>query len=93
MLVGAPSALDRHPDLVAAALAGGVPVVPATDEAVAGLSETVSPQGIVAVCTFGILFFLPMVTWLVVVIFSIIAGMKANEGVVYRYPMTWRMVK
>jgi TrmH family RNA methyltransferase len=52
VLVGAPSALDRHPDLVAAALAGGVPVVPATDEAVAGLSETVSPQGIVAVCTF-----------------------------------------
>ena len=48
---------------------------------------------IVAVCTFGILFFLPMVTWLVVVIFSIIAGMKANEGVVYRYPMTWRLVK
>jgi uncharacterized protein len=48
---------------------------------------------IVAVCTFGVLFFLPMITWLVVVIFSIIAGMKANEGVVYRYPMTWRMVK
>ena len=48
---------------------------------------------IVAVCSFGILFFLPMVTWLVVVIFSIIAGMKANEGVVYRYPMTWRLVK
>jgi len=48
---------------------------------------------VVAVCTFGILFFLPMVTWLVVIIFSIIAGMKANEGVVYRYPMTWRLVK
>ena len=48
---------------------------------------------IVAVCTFGVLFFLPMLTWLVVVIFSIIAGMKANEGVVYRYPMTWRLVK
>lgn len=48
---------------------------------------------IIAVCSFGILFFLPMVTWLVVVIFSIIAGMKANEGVVYRYPMTWRLVK
>ncbi|HEU4347062.1 MAG TPA: DUF4870 domain-containing protein, partial [Actinoplanes sp.] len=48
---------------------------------------------IVAVCTFGILFFLPMITWLVVIIFSIIAGMKANEGVLYHYPMTWRLVK
>jgi hypothetical protein len=48
---------------------------------------------IVAVCTFGILFFLPMVTWLVVIIFSIIAGMKANEGQLYHYPMTWRIVK
>jgi hypothetical protein len=48
---------------------------------------------ILAVCTFGVLFFLPMVTWLVVVIFSVIAGMKANEGQLYRYPMTWRIVK
>ena len=48
---------------------------------------------IVAVCTFGILFFLPMVTWVVVIVFSIIAGMKANEGVLYHYPMTWRIVK
>ena len=48
---------------------------------------------IVAVCTFGILFFLPMVTWVVVIVFAIIAGMKANEGVLYHYPMTWRIVK
>jgi uncharacterized Tic20 family protein len=48
---------------------------------------------IVAVCTFGILFFLPMVTWVVVIVFSIIAGMKANEGTLYHYPMTWRIVK
>jgi len=48
---------------------------------------------IVAVCTFGILFFLPMITWVVVIVFSIIAGMKANEGTLYRYPMTWRLVK
>jgi uncharacterized protein len=48
---------------------------------------------IVAVCTLGILFFLPMVTWLVVIIFSILGGMKANEGVLYHYPMTWRLVK
>lgn len=48
---------------------------------------------IVAVCTFGVLFFLPMVTWIVVIVFSIIAGMKANEGVLYHYPVTWRIVK
>jgi uncharacterized Tic20 family protein len=48
---------------------------------------------IVAVCTFGVLFFLPMVTWVVVIVFSIIAGMKANEGTLYHYPMTWRIVK
>jgi uncharacterized protein len=48
---------------------------------------------ILAVCTVGILFFLPMITWIVVVVFSILAGMKANEGQLYRYPMTWRIVK
>jgi uncharacterized Tic20 family protein len=48
---------------------------------------------IVAVCTLGILFFLPMVTWIVVIIFSILGGMKANEGTLYHYPMTWRIVK
>jgi uncharacterized Tic20 family protein len=48
---------------------------------------------ILAVCSFGILFFLPILTWLVVVVFSIIAGLKANEGQLYHYPMTWRVVK
>jgi hypothetical protein len=48
---------------------------------------------ILAVCTFGILFFLPIITWVVVIVFSIIGGMKANEGVLYHYPMTWRVVK
>ena len=48
---------------------------------------------IIAGCTLGLLFFLPMITWAVVIIFSIIAGLKANEGVLYRYPMTWRIVK
>jgi uncharacterized protein len=47
---------------------------------------------ILAVCTFGILFFLPIITWVVVIVFSIIGGMKANEGVLYHYPMTWRLV-
>jgi uncharacterized Tic20 family protein len=48
---------------------------------------------VLGVCTLGILFFLPLVTWVVIIVFSIIAGMKANEGQLYRYPMTWRIVK
>ena len=48
---------------------------------------------ILAVCTAGILFFLPTVTWIVVIVFAILAGIKANDGEVYRYPMTWRPVK
>jgi len=44
------SAAERQPELVTAARAAGVRVVPATDSAVASLSDTVTPQGIVAVC-------------------------------------------
>jgi uncharacterized Tic20 family protein len=47
---------------------------------------------VLATCTIGILFFLPIITWIVVIVFSIIAGLKANEGELYRYPMTWRVV-
>ena len=42
---------------------------------------------------FGILFFLPLIAWAVVIVFSVIAGMKANEGQLYTYPMTLRLVK
>jgi uncharacterized protein len=48
---------------------------------------------ILAVCSFGILFFLPLITWAVIIIFSIIGGMRANEGALYHYPMSIRMVK
>jgi RNA methyltransferase, TrmH family len=41
---------DRHADVVARAVAADVPVHEAEDAAVASLSETVTPQGIVAVC-------------------------------------------
>lgn len=34
-----------------------------------------------------------MATWVVSLIFSIIAGMKANEGVAYRYPFAVRLIK
>ncbi len=43
-------AAEAHPDLVAAARSAGARVSPVTDRAAAALSETVTPQGIVAVC-------------------------------------------
>ncbi|HWM56897.1 MAG TPA: RNA methyltransferase [Pseudonocardia sp.] len=45
-----PAAADRHPELTAAARTAGVRVVPVTEAAAASLSDTVTPQGIVAVC-------------------------------------------
>ncbi|MEV6491349.1 DUF4870 domain-containing protein [Actinoplanes sp. NPDC051633] len=48
---------------------------------------------VIGACTLGILFFLPIITWIVVIVFSIIGGMKANEGQLYHYPATFRMVK
>ncbi|MEJ2857380.1 MULTISPECIES: TrmH family RNA methyltransferase [unclassified Saccharothrix] len=43
-------AADRNPELVRTAVDAGVPVSTVTEKAAAGLSETVSPQGVVAVC-------------------------------------------
>lgn len=40
----------RNPELLERARERGVPVVPVTDAAAAGLSDTVTPQGLVAVC-------------------------------------------
>ncbi|GGX99593.1 TrmH family RNA methyltransferase [Streptomyces hiroshimensis] len=47
-----PDAAERHADIVAAALAAGVPVLTATDEVIAEMSDTVTPQGIVGLCRF-----------------------------------------
>ncbi|WP_207908717.1 TrmH family RNA methyltransferase [Pseudonocardia endophytica] len=44
------TAADRNPDLLDRAAARGVRIGPVTDEAAAALSETVTPQGLVAVC-------------------------------------------
>jgi RNA methyltransferase, TrmH family len=44
------AAAERHPDLLAAAVAAGARTVPVTDRAAASLSDTVTPQGMVAVC-------------------------------------------
>ena len=45
-------AAQRHPDLLAAARASGLPVHAIGDEAMAAIAQTVTPQGIVAVCAF-----------------------------------------
>jgi TrmH family RNA methyltransferase len=42
---------DRHPDLERRADAAGLRVARVTEKAAAGLSDTVTPQGVVAVCT------------------------------------------
>lgn len=45
-----PSAAVRHADLVDLAMAAGVPVHHGGEAALASLSETITPQGIVAIC-------------------------------------------
>ncbi|MEV6798915.1 RNA methyltransferase [Micromonospora rifamycinica] len=49
-LFGTPAALDRHAELAARAARADLPVSEVTDEALAALTETVAPQGLVAVC-------------------------------------------
>jgi TrmH family RNA methyltransferase len=44
------TALGHNPDVINAALAAEVPMSPVTDRAAAMMSETVTPQGILAVC-------------------------------------------
>lgn len=43
-------AADRYPEIVDGARAGRVPLREATDEVLAALADTVTPQGLVAVC-------------------------------------------
>lgn len=38
-------------------------------------------------------FLLLLAVWIVGIVFVIIAALKANEGVAYRYPMTIRLIK
>ncbi len=49
-LFASPSAAVRHADLVDATFEQGIPVHHADEQAFAALSETVTPQGLVAVC-------------------------------------------
>ncbi|WP_084103263.1 DUF4870 domain-containing protein [Demequina sp. NBRC 110056] len=43
--------------------------------------------------TFGILFFLPFLVWVVALVFQIMGGMAANKHQRYRYPFALRLVK
>lgn len=45
-------AAERHAEIVADARAAGLPVLTATDEVIADICDTVTPQGIVALCRF-----------------------------------------
>ncbi|MFL6150914.1 MAG: TrmH family RNA methyltransferase [Ornithinibacter sp.] len=51
-IFAAPNAGTAHPDILTAALEARVPWQVADDAALAGLSDTVQPQGLVAVCRF-----------------------------------------
>jgi len=46
------AAADRYPEIIDAARRAGAAIVPAEDDVVASLSDTVNPQGMVAVCRF-----------------------------------------
>jgi len=43
--------------------------------------------------TLGLLFFVPMIVGLGALVLCVMAGMKANEGVDYRYPFAIRLIK
>jgi TrmH family RNA methyltransferase len=51
-LYATPEAEERHPELVAEARAAGAPVLTATPQVIAEIADTVTPQGLVAVCRF-----------------------------------------
>jgi RNA methyltransferase, TrmH family len=51
-LFATPEAADRHPELIAAARATDAGVHLATAEVVDGISQTITPQGLVGVCRF-----------------------------------------
>ena len=48
---------------------------------------------IISICTLFLLSFLPFIVWIVIIVFSVIGGVKANAGELYKYPMSIRLVK
>jgi TrmH family RNA methyltransferase len=45
-------AAARHPEIIDAARVGGATVTPATDGVIAAMAQTITPQGMVAICRF-----------------------------------------
>ncbi len=43
--------------------------------------------------SFGLLFFLPMLVWVLNAVFCVIGGLAAQKGQAYRYPFAIRLVK
>jgi len=41
----------------------------------------------------GIGFIIIPVVWVAALVFEIIAGLAANKGEAYRYPLNWRLIK
>ncbi len=48
---------------------------------------------ILAVVTLGLLFFVPVIVAIVNLVLCIIAGLKAKDGIAYRYPFALRLIK
>lgn len=51
-LFATPEALQRHPEFADSAVGAGARVIPVTREALQRLTDTVTPQGVVAVCQY-----------------------------------------
>jgi uncharacterized Tic20 family protein len=69
-----------------------------TDQSKEALNFTISlfivyvALTVLSFVTFGLAGLLTPVVWLVSVVFFIIAGLKAKDGVRYRYPLTLRLI-
>lgn len=48
---------------------------------------------VLVLISFGILFFMPMLVWVLNAIFCVIGGLAAQKGGAYRYPFALRLVK
>jgi len=47
----------------------------------------------IRVCSFDLLWFLPVAVWLFIAANCVIGGLRANEGRTYTYPFTLELVK
>jgi uncharacterized Tic20 family protein len=56
-----------------------------------GIAAATGAYGLVTVS--GIIYFLPLILWLLNVLFSILGGVKVQQGGSYRYPVNFRFIK